>query len=152
MMPHKKTYFISASQILSIITEQSQTFRWLLGMIGGISLFVGGIGVMNVMLMSVIERRQEIGLRMAVGATKNNILCMFLLESIIQTVLGGLLGVIFGMVISYFIAFFAGWSFAIYLTPPLIGFAVSVMVGLLAGLYPALRASNLDPIVTLRTA
>ena len=133
MMPEKSIYFMSPSQILGVMSKQRQTFTWMLGMIGGIALLVGGIGVMNVMLMSVMERRQEIGIRIAVGATQKDILLMFLSEAVIQTILGGLLGVILGLIISGIIALVAHWTFTVYLLPPLIGFVVSVIVGLLAG-------------------
>jgi putative ABC transport system permease protein len=152
MLPNKRVNFYSPKQILSVMGKQRTTFTWLLAMIGAISLLVGGIGVMNVMLMSVMERRQEIGIRIAVGAKQRNILMMFLSEAILQTMMGGILGVLLGIVISYIVALIAHWAFAFFFTPPLVAFVVSLIVGILAGFYPALRASKLDPIVTLRTA
>ena len=121
----------------------------MLASIGAISLVVGGIGVMNIMLVSVIERRREIGVRMAIGAKPYDIWKMFLIESIILTLFGGLLGVIFGMGIALGIAYFSGWEFHFYLIPPALGFSVSVLVGIFSGFYPAMSASKLDPIETL---
>ncbi len=149
--PHKKAQFRSPAQIISIVGKQRKTFTWLLGAIGGIALIVGGIGVMNIMLVSVVERRREIGIRMAIGARQMDILSMFLIESIILTVFGGLLGIILGVVVSYVLAVFTGWQFILYTLPPTLGFVVSVFVGILSGFYPALRASRLNPIQCLQT-
>ena len=119
-------------------------------MIGGISLIVGGIGVMNVMLVSVVERKREIGIRMAVGAKRKDIRMLFLIESITLAVLGGFMGIILGVFTSYIIAVFSGWGFALFLLPPILGFIVSVATGVFFGFYPAYSASKLDPIQTLR--
>lgn len=105
---------------------------------------------MNVMLVSVTERRREIGIRKAIGAKKSDIQCLFLIESVVLSLFGGFLGVIFGMLASYIIAYFSRWHFQLFILPPLIGFAVSVMAGIFFGFYPAYRASRLDPIETLR--
>ena len=149
-LPDKKAQFRSPEQIIRIVAKQRKTFTWLLGAIGGIALIVGGIGVMNIMLVSVVERRREIGIRMAIGARQSDILSMFLIESIILTVFGGLLGIMLGVTVSYVLAVVTGWGFTLYLLPPTLGFVVSVLVGILSGYYPALRASRLDPIQCLQ--
>ncbi|NQY42114.1 MAG: ABC transporter permease [Legionellales bacterium] len=148
--PTYKLFFRSASQIIQSMQSQSQIFTLLLGMIGGISLIVGGIGVMNVMLVSVVERKREIGIRMAVGAKRKDIRMLFLIESITLAVLGGFMGIILGVFTSYIIAVFSGWGFALFLLPPILGFIVSVATGVFFGFYPAYSASKLDPIQTLR--
>ena len=117
--------------------------------IGSISLVVGAIGVMNIMLVSVIERRHEIGIRMAIGAKRNEILVMFLIESVVLTLIGGVLGILLGVGVSFVIATASKWQFQFYLIPPLLGFAVSVLVGIISGIYPGYRASRLDPVQTL---
>ena len=149
IIPNKKIVFNSPEQIINIIGKQKQTYTWLLGAIGSISLIVGGIGVMNIMLVSVVERRREIGIRMAIGARQYDILRMFLVESIMLTIFGGLLGVMFGVLSSYILTVFTGWTFYFYVTPVVLGFFVSVLVGIFSGFYPALRASKLNPIQCL---
>lgn len=139
-------------QILDLINKQQATFTWLLAAIGGISLFVGGIGVMNIMLVSVIERRREIGIRLAVGAHQHDILMLFLVEAMMLTLFGGILGIIVGLIISYVLAYLSQWEFYFFALPPILGFIVSVTVGLISGFYPALRASRLDPIQSLQEA
>ncbi len=148
--PDLKIFFRSAKQLIKSMKSQQQIFTLLLGMIGGISLLVGGIGVMNVMLVSVAERRREIGIRMAIGARRRDIRGLFLFEAIALALFGGVMGVILGISVSLIIAYFADWGFGIYLMPPLIGFAVSVATGVFFGFYPAHRAAKLDPIETLR--
>ncbi len=151
LLPKQKPYFRNPEKIIGIMSKQQRTFTWLLASIGGISLLVGGIGVMNIMLVSVVERRREIGIRLAIGAKRRDILRMFLIESIILTLFGGILGIIVGLLISYILSLVSGWEFQVFLLPPLLGFVVSVLVGVLSGFYPALRASRLDPIETLRS-
>jgi len=137
-------------QILDLIKKQQATFTWLLAAIGGISLLVGGIGVMNIMLVSVVERRREIGIRLAIGAYQSDILIMFLIESVMLTLFGGVLGIIIGLTFSYVLAYLSHWEFYFFLLPPVLGFVVSVFVGIVSGFYPALRASRLDPIQSLQ--
>lgn len=152
ILPKTKVIFNSPKQLIDLIAKQRQTYTMLLIAIGSISLVVGGIGVMNIMLVSVIERRREIGIRTAIGARQSDILRMFLIESVVLTVFGGFLGVFFGILTSYVLALFSGWTFYFYGTPVLLGFGVSVLVGILSGFYPAWRASKLDPIETLMSA
>jgi putative ABC transport system permease protein len=130
--------------------DQSVILSVFLGLIGGVSLIVGGIGVMNIMLVSVRERRREIGIRMAVGAKRYDIGALFLIEAVMLSVIGGLLGVMMGILITYVLAVIWHWSFTLSLWPPLAGFSVSVLVGIFFGFYPAYQAARLDPIEALR--
>ena len=121
-----------------------------MGSIAGISLIVGGIGIMNIMLASVLERTREIGLRRAVGARKRDILIQLLVESFTISVLGGLLGVLMGIGISRVIAASAGWPTIVTPWSILVSTGVAITVGIASGLYPAKRAAELDPIDSLR--
>ena len=131
--------------------KQNETFTLLLGFIGSIALIVGGIGVMNIMLVSVVERRREIGVRMAVGAKRRDIQLMFLTEAVVLTLFGGLMGVITGEAVALFTALISQWTFHLYILPLVVGFFVSALVGIFFGFYPARKASLLDPIETLRS-
>lgn len=149
-VPGVTVFFRSAKELIKSLGAQQHIFTLLLGVIGGISLLVGGIGVMNIMLVSVLERRREIGVRLAVGAKRKDIMNLFIIEAVTLSLLGGVGGVVFGILISLIIAYFANWGLAVFFLPPLIGFFVSVMVGVIAGVYPAFQAAKLDPIETLR--
>ncbi|MHA7840929.1 MAG: ABC transporter permease [Gammaproteobacteria bacterium] len=151
LVPDQKLFFRSAKQIIESMSHQRRILSMLLGLIGSISLIVGGIGVMNIMLVSVVERRREIGIRMAVGARPWDIQCLFLMESVVLTLFGGLLGVFTGIMIAYIISLFAHWHFTLFWRPPLIGFLVSVAIGIFFGYYPAKQAAQCDPIACLRT-
>lgn len=151
ILPQQQLYYRSAKQLIESMAKQRQTLTLLLALIGGISLVVGGIGVMNIMLVSVTERRKEIGIRLAIGATGKDIGWMFVMEAIVLTVIGGLLGIIIGVIISFVAAKLSGWEFHIFVLPPLVGFLVSALVGVISGFYPAFKASRLDPIQTLRS-
>jgi putative ABC transport system permease protein len=151
MTPDNQVRFHDPQQIIDVVSKQRSTFTWLLSAIGGISLLVGGIGVMNIMLVSVIERRREIGIRMAIGARQKDILEMFLIESIMLTILGGLLGVLFGTITTIVLALSSGWEYHFHFLPVALGFAVSAAVGVFSGIYPSLRASKLDPIACLQS-
>lgn len=136
--------------ILNTIENVTGTFTLLLGAITGISLLVGGIGIMNIMLVSVTERTREIGLRKAIGAKPRDILAQFMIESSTLSGLGGIVGMFSGIGLSKLIAHFSSWSTAISLTSIGIALGVSIGVGLFFGIYPAHRASRLSPIVALR--
>jgi len=138
------------AEIAAASNEGVQTFSMLLASIALVSLLVGGIGIMNIMLVSVTERTREIGLRMAVGARPMDILSQFLVESVVLSLTGGLLGVGLGRLASDQLAQRFEWSMA--LNPDIIGLAMafSAVVGVIFGLYPAWKASRLDPIEALR--
>lgn len=148
--PALSIFIRSAKQLIASMESQGKIFTLLLAVIGGISLLVGGIGVMNVMLVSVSERTREIGIRKAVGAKKRDIQLLFLVESVMLSLFGGVLGVLVGLLFTRGVAYVSGWPFAFYLTPPLAGFAVSVVTGIFFGFYPARRAAQLEPMVCLR--
>jgi putative ABC transport system permease protein len=130
--------------------ETKRTFNIVLGSIAGISLLVGGIGIMNIMLASVTERTREIGVRRAIGAKRRQIIGQFLVETLVLSVLGGLLGIGLGVAVPWLIEYLAGMP--THVTPWSVGLAVGISgaVGVVFGLYPAIRAANVDPIVALR--
>ncbi|MEK7846896.1 MAG: FtsX-like permease family protein, partial [Nitrospinota bacterium] len=123
---------------------------YLLGGIASVSLLVGGIGIMNIMLVSVTERTREIGIRKAVGAKKKDILKQFLIESVVICLIGGLIGIGLGITISRVISYFGEWKTAIALYSIVLAFVFAIAVGIFFGLYPARRAARLDPIQALR--
>lgn len=130
--------------------EATQVFTYLLAGIAGVSLVVGGIGIMNIMLVTVTERTREIGVRKALGATKANILLQFLVESTILCLIGGLLGLLLGAGASMLLAKFAGWQTIVTSASALTAFGFSAAVGMIFGIWPAKRAAQLDPIDALR--
>lgn len=142
----------SAEELIEQMGQQLRLFTLLLGAVGSISLIVGGIGVMNIMLVSVTERRVEIGLRRAIGAQKRDIQGQFLVESILLSILGGFFGILLGLSASYFVAMFAKWQFLVSNAAIILGVGVSSLVGVFFGFYPARQAAKLDPIVALRSA
>ena len=140
----------SAQKLIEQMQRQMQTFALLLAAIGSISLIVGGIGVMNVMLVSVTERRKEIGIRRALGARRSDIRNQFLTESVILSLIGGVFGILLAVGGTWTFCRFTGWSFLIDPTAVALGFAVACGVGIFFGLQPAIQAARLDPIDALR--
>jgi putative ABC transport system permease protein len=135
-----------------LLAEQQRTkrlFEIVMVAIASISLLVGGIGIMNIMLASVMERTREIGVRRAIGATRRAIVRQFLVETTMITVTGGFVGTIVGIVLSQLVAYFAGWSTIVSITSVVVACVVSVSVGIVFGLYPATRAAGLDPVKAL---
>jgi hypothetical protein len=122
----------------------------LLASVASISLLVGGIGIMNILLVSVTERTREIGLRMAIGARRLHVLLQFLAEAVLISVSGGLVGIVVGVVISEAISLLAGWPAPISFAAIAGGFLFSAAVGIFFGYYPARKAARLDPIEALR--
>ncbi|MDP6797195.1 MAG: FtsX-like permease family protein, partial [Candidatus Krumholzibacteria bacterium] len=138
------------SEMLSTFEETQKAFNFLLAGIAAISLLVGGIGIMNIMLVSVTERTREIGIRKALGATRANVMAQFLVESMALCLAGGLAGVLLGVGGSFALSRLAGWNTLVNLQAVALAFLFSAAVGLFFGLYPAARASRLDPIEALR--
>ncbi|HMM22780.1 MAG TPA: ABC transporter permease [Selenomonadales bacterium] len=138
------------ASVMATAQETTGTITLLLGNIAAISLLVGGIGIMNIMLVSVTERTREIGIRKALGATYNNILLQFLIEAVVIGVTGGLIGIGLGVASAYAISWLAGWNTVISAFSMMLAFGFSVVIGLFFGLYPARKAALLDPIDALR--
>lgn len=149
---HKKTdYRVSVPLALLRQAEATKrTFNIVLGSIAGISLLVGGIGIMNIMLASVTERTREIGIRRAIGAKKAQIIRQFLIETVVLSTTGGLIGIALGLAIPKAISAFAGMPTVVTPISLLLSLGISMGVGIVFGIYPAQRAANLDPIVALR--
>lgn len=152
LAPYQEDDFTVQTQeeVAAAATETSRIMTWLLASIAGVSLFVGGIGIMNVMLVSVTERTREIGLRLAVGARGPDVLLQFLIESVVLCLLGGIGGILLGLAATEIIAVYAGWPAIFSTDAMLIAVSVSAAVGVFFGFYPAWKASRLDPIEALR--
>jgi putative ABC transport system permease protein len=138
------------TDILATLQQTTDTFKYLLAGIAAVSLLVGGIGIMNIMLVSVTERTREIGVRKALGATRFNILFQFLVEALVLCLLGGLIGVLVGSFGAIVLSVLAHWNTLISPLAILLAFVFSAAVGLFFGIWPARRAAALDPIVALR--
>ncbi len=149
---NRKVDFITGNlaQVIKAQQQNSQTMSLLLASIGGISLIVGGVGVMNIMLVSVTERTREIGIRLAIGTRDRDILRQFLIEAVILSVLGGVVGIVLGVVGAKLIAVFGELKTAITLSSVLGAFFCSAAIGIFFGWYPARQAARLDPIEALR--
>ena len=133
-----------------MMNSTSDMMTVLLACIAGISLLVGGIGIMNIMYVSVTERTREIGLRMSIGARGIDILSQFLIEAVIISVTGGVIGIILGIIASWLVTVIANWPVYIQLYSVVLSFAVCTITGIFFGWYPARKASNLDPIEAIR--
>ncbi|MCR4294819.1 MAG: ABC transporter permease [Elusimicrobia bacterium] len=138
------------AEIQAALTGTSKIFSLLLGIVAAISLVVGGIGIMNIMLVSVSERTREIGLRKAIGATRRAVLIQFLIEAVAMSTCGGLLGIALGMAIAFGMSFFAGWAAIVTPQSVLLAFVFSAGTGIVFGFWPARKASLLSPIEALR--
>jgi putative ABC transport system permease protein len=137
-------------EINDFATSQATTMTYLLGAVAGVSLIVGGIGIMNIMLVSVTERTREIGVRMAVGARGNDILLQFLIEAVTLSLLGGLIGILIGAGGARLVSTYLGWSTLVPLQWIILAFVFSAAIGVFFGFYPARKAAQLDPIDALR--
>ena len=140
----------SQQEIADFATASTKVMTVLLGSIAGVSLLVGGIGIMNIMLVSVTERTREIGVRMAIGARGQDILLQFLIEAVVLSVVGGGVGVVFGVAGSYAVAKTQNWTTLVSTSSVVLSFLTSAGIGIFFGFYPARKAAQLDPIEALR--
>ncbi|HZM13309.1 MAG TPA: ABC transporter permease [Bacteroidales bacterium] len=140
----------SQEELATTMTSVTDILTILLGAIAGISLLVGGIGIMNIMYVSVTERTREIGLRMSIGGRGVDILMQFLIESILLSVFGGLIGILLGLAASRVVAALTSWPITVMMSSVILSFAVCSVIGVFFGWYPARKASDLDPIEALR--
>ncbi len=150
---HRNTEDFSVTIPAALLAQQKRTqtiFTYVMVAIAAISLLVGGIGIMNIVLATVMERTREIGIRRAMGARRSDIVRQFLTESVVISVAGGLLGIGFGLFLSWAIAQVAEWKTIVTPTSVAVAFGVSAIVGVLFGIYPALKAAQIDPIEALR--
>jgi putative ABC transport system permease protein len=140
---------VSPAELLAEQKRTQRIFEMVMVAIASISLLVGGIGIMNIMLASVLERTREIGVRRAIGARQRDVVRQFLIETTIISLTGGVAGILLGVGLSQLIGVLAGWSTIVTTTSIVLAFGVSVMIGIIFGLYPAVRASRLDPVKAL---
>jgi putative ABC transport system permease protein len=134
----------------SVLTSTTTTMTWLLAAVAAVSLIVGGIGIMNIMLVSVTERTREIGLRLSVGARDVDVLLQFLVEAIVLSVVGGAIGMAVGAAASYLVGRAMNWSTPVTSDAVLLAFGFAATVGVFFGFYPARKAAGLNPIDALR--
>lgn len=140
----------SQTEILKSERETTQTFTNLLSTVAGISLLVGGVGILAIMLISIKERTREIGLRRAVGALKRDLLLQFIVESLTLSLFGGIVGIVLGVLLSLSASYFTKWPLSLSLPAIIVAFLFSAIIGLIFGVYPAAKAARLDPIEALR--
>jgi putative ABC transport system permease protein len=138
------------NDLITRVSSVSQTMTALLGGVAAVSLVVGGIGIMNIMLVSVTERTREIGIRLAIGARPRDVLMQFLVEAVVLSVLGGVIGILIGSAVALLLPTVAGWTTVLPWNAIVLAFGVSAAIGMFFGIYPARKASQLDPIVALR--
>lgn len=143
-------HIVVPRELLAQRYRTQRTFSIVVGSVAALALLVGGIGIMNIMLTSVVERTREIGVRRTAGAKKRDVTMQFLIETLLMTVGGGVAGIAIGAIVSVAISTYAGWSTHVSITAVLLGFVVSFLVGLVFGLYPAMKAAELQPVDAMR--
>jgi putative ABC transport system permease protein len=143
-------HIVVPRELLAQRYRTQRTFSVVVGSVAALALLVGGIGIMNIMLTSVVERTREIGVRRTAGAKRRDVTMQFLIETLLMTVGGGVAGILIGAIVSVGISAYAGWSTYVSITAVLLGFVVSFLVGLVFGLYPAMKAAALQPVDAMR--